>query len=228
MKKIGLIGGTTWESTVDYYRIINKEVNRRLQGSHSAEIIMYSFDFEMIKPLLDKNDFESVGKLMVEKARLVESAGAECLVLCANTAHKWADQIRQNINIPLIHIADATGREIQKSSVKKLALLGTKFTMAGDFITKKLEKDYGLEVVVPDQKSCETVHRIIFDELTKSIFTTSSKQKLIEIIHEIEHIDGVILACTELPLIVKPEDTHLKLFDTTEIHARAVVDFSLS
>ena len=228
MKKIGLIGGTTWESTVDYYRIINKEVNKRLHGSHSAEIIMYSFDFEMIKPLLDKNDFDSVGKLMVEKARLVESAGAECLILCANTAHKWADQIKQNIRIPLIHIADATGRVIQKSGIKKLALLGTKFTMSGDFITKKLERDYGLDVVVPDQKSRETVHQIIFDELTKSIFTSSSKQKLIEIIHQLENIDGVILACTELPLIIKPEDTRLKLFDTTEIHARAVVDFALS
>jgi len=228
MKTIGLIGGITWESTAIYYKIINQEVNKRLGGAHSARIYMYSFDFDEILRFNQKDDLEAIGKRLVEEAIKLENSGAEMLVFGANTAHRWVDVIQQNITIPIVHIGDATGKAIQQSKRKHVLLLGTKFTMEGDFIKGKLNSEYGILVSVPDKKDIQTIHQIIFDELVVGEFNDTSKKRIVDIINKFSDIDGVILGCTELPLIISPKDTPLPLFDTTELHAISVVDFALN
>jgi aspartate racemase len=228
MKKIGMIGGLSWESTVEYYKIMNREVAARLGGAHSSEIMMYSFNFQEIIKLLDREDYNGVGLMMVQKAKLLEDSGAECLVLSANTAHWWAEDIQAAINIPLIHIADATGKAILEKGLKRLALLGTRFTMERDFITSKLENDFDLDIKVPGPEDRKIIHEIIYNELTRGVINDSSRAAMISIMNSMKDMDGVILACTELPLLIKPENTNLILFNTTEIHAKAAVDFALS
>ena len=227
MKTIGLIGGVSWESTSEYYRIMNQEVNKRLGGRHSARILMYSFDFDEIYNFNQSEDFNSIKTRLTEEAVKLEKAGSELLLLCANTAHKWAKDVEDSITIPFIHIADATGQAINKAGVKKVALLGTKLTMNGDFIKGKLSSDYDIEVTVPEPDEQEIVSSIIYNELIVGEFKESSRKKILNIISGIKDIEGVILGCTELPLIIKPGDTSLTLFSTTEIHAIAAVDFAL-
>ena len=228
MKTIGLIGGLTWESTSDYYRIINREVNRRLGGKHSAKMRIYSFDFNEIEQFNRTNNLIGLGDRLLEESLILEKTGIDCLLLCANTAHMFADNIRKNLKIPLIHIAEETGRAIKDRGIYKVALLGTKFTMEGDFIKGKLESEFGIEVLVPDDESRLKIHQIIFEELTIGKFTAASKDFLVNAINNFENIEGVILGCTELPLIFKTEDTSKTLFNTTEIHALAAVDFALN
>ncbi|MCF8368775.1 MAG: aspartate/glutamate racemase family protein [Bacteroidales bacterium] len=227
MKTIGFIGGISWESTVEYYRIINQEVNKRLGGTHSAKIIMYSFDFDEIDQRNKRGDFEGIGHRLVEEALKLENTGAELLILGANTAHWWANEIQNAINIPLVHIADATGKAIQSAGIKDLLLLGTKYTMEEDFMKGKFKMDYGLNIHVPEQEQREKISRIIFDELIVGKFLEPSKQYILEIIESFPGISGVILGCTELPLIVKKNDIDIPLFNTTELHALAVVDAAL-
>ena len=228
MKTIGLIGGISWESTAEYYRILNQEINQRLGGRHSARIRMYSFDFDEIYNFNQKNDFDSIRNRLIEEAIKLEKAGSELLLLCANTAHKWAKDVKDSITIPIIHIAEATGQAITDAGIRKVALLGTKLTMEGDFIKGKLSSDYGIEVTVPEPEDQEIVSSIIYDELIVGEFNEPSRNKILNVINGFEDIEGVILGCTELPLIIKPEDITLQLFNTTELHAQAAIDFALS
>lgn len=228
MKTIGLIGGITWESTAIYYRIINKEVNKRLRCAHSARIYMYSFDFDEILKFNQKNDLDAIGNRLVEEAIKLENSGAEILVLGANTAHRWVDLVQSNISIPIVHIGDATGKAIQQSESKHVLLLGTKYTMEGDFIKGKLKSQYNIHVSVPEKDDIQVINQIIYEELVVGEFKDSSKKIIVDIINKFIDIDGVILGCTELPLIISPKDTTLPLFDTTELHAIAAVDFALN
>lgn len=228
MKVIGLIGGVSWVSTIEYYKIINKEVNRVLGGIHSAKCIIYSVDLGEIKEYQDKGDWKKVGEILLNAAKSLEKAGADVIIICANTMHKVADYIEQNIKIPLIHIADATASEILKKGIKKVGLLGTKFTMEEDFYKKRLEK-YGITVLIPDPSDRDKINKIIYDELCKGIIKEESKRSLLEIINKLikKGAEGIILGCTELPLLVKQEDVNVPIFDTTEIHAKAAVNFAL-
>jgi len=227
MKTIGLIGGISWESTAVYYHIINKEVNKRLGGVHSARIYMYSFDFDEILRFNQKDDVESIGTRLVEEAIKLESSGAELLVLGANTAHRWVDLVQSNISIPIVHIGEATGKAVRNANMNHVLLLGTKYTMEGDYIKGKLYSEFGIQVTVPEKEDIQKINRIIYEELVVGKFKDSSKQILLHIINKFNNIDGVILGCTELPLIISSEDTNLTLFDTTLLHARAAVDFAL-
>ncbi|WP_457549237.1 aspartate/glutamate racemase family protein [Archaeoglobus sp.] len=226
MRTIGLLGGMSWESTLEYYRIINEEVAKRLNGLHSAKIILYSFDFDEIAGLQSQNRWNELCEILAEKAEMLEKAGADCILICTNTMHKVADYVQSRINVPLLSIIDCVAREIVKRGIKRVGLLGTKFTMEDGFYKDGLRK-YGLEVVVPDEKDRNEVHRIIFEELCRGIFKEPSRRKLIEIIEKLKMkgAEGVILGCTELPLLIKQSE--IPIFDSTKIHAVYAVEFAL-
>lgn len=227
MKTIGLIGGISWESTQEYYHLINSEINQRLGGKHSARIILYSFDFQEIYNRLEGEDFQGIGKRLLAEAMNLQRAGADLLVLCANTAHRWAPEVVKHISIPLVHIGDATGAAIRNAGVGRVLLLGTKYTMEGDFIKGILEKDYGVEVVVPGETDRIETSRIIFEELIVGKFNDSARDFFGDVISKHTDVEGVILGCTELPLIIKDEDSNLPLFNTTHLHAMAAVEAAL-
>lgn len=230
MKTIGLIGGMSWESTVEYYRIINREVNRRFGGLHSAKILMYSVDFAEIEDLMREGRWEEIGGHIAEIARKLENGGADLLLLCTNTVHKVAEWIERATTIPFIHIADATGEEISRKGLKKVGLLGTRYTMEEDFYRNRLIENHGLTVVIPPDKKRGVVNDIIFNELCKGVIKRSSKDQFKEIIKELvgSGAEGIILGCTEIPLLIKEEDSAVPLFDTTLIHALRAVDYALS
>lgn len=229
MKTLGLIGGTTWVSTVDYYKYINQLTTEKLGGLNSARILLYSVRFSDVKSLADASDWENLGELMSGIAQNLEKGGAEAIVLCANTMHIVADKVQEKTNIPLIHITDATAKEILRQNLKKVALLGTKFTMENDFYHKRLS-DYGIETIIPNDEERDFIHWSIFEELGKDIFTTETKQKYLEIIENLNErgAEGVILGCTEIPMLIKPEECPIPSFDTTVLHAKAAVEFALS
>ena len=228
MKTIGLIGGTTWHSTIEYYRIINETVNEKLGGKHSARCIIYSMNFEetMVK---NWEDWDEITKSLTFFAKKLENAGAELLIICANTPHKIADSIQSEISIPLIHIADVTGKKIQEKGLKKVGLIGTSYTMNEDFIKERIKDKYGIEVLVPDIDDQNIIEDIILNELTFNNLKDSSRKKYIEIIEKLvdNGAEGVILGCTEIPLLIKQDDVEIPVFDTTSIHAKAAVDFSI-
>jgi len=228
MKTIGLIGGMSWESTLEYYRIINELVSKRLGGHHSAKIILYSVDFDEVVKLQHQGDWEKLGKMLAEIARRLEACGADLILICTNTMHKVADYVQKAISIPLLSIIDATAEDIKKSGLKKVGLLGTKFTMEDDFYRTGLER-HGINTVIPDEEDRNTVHRIIFDELCLGVFKESSKEELKKIVEKLKEkgAEGVVLACTELPLILNQDDCDIPLFDTTRIHAEYAVNFAL-
>lgn len=229
MKIIGLIGGTSWVSTLEYYRIINETVKEKLGGMHSAHLILYSVDFnEFIIKNMSKWDeivksFTSIGKKL-------EQSGADCLLICANTLHKVADDVQNNINIPLVHIVDVTAKKILADGLKKVGLLGTKYTMEENFYKKRLKEKFNIETIIPDEKERETIHNIIINELTQDIIKQSSKQKYIKIINSLvsKGAEGIILGCTEIPLLINENDVDIPMYNTTEIHALAAVEFALS
>jgi aspartate racemase len=229
MKTLGLIGGTTWVSTVDYYKYINQLTTEKLGGLNSARILLYSVRFSDVKSLADAGDWESLGELMSGIAQNLEKGGAEAIILCANTMHIVADKVQEKTNIPLIHITDATAKEILRQNLKKVALLGTKFTMENDFYHKRLS-DYGIETIIPNDEERDFIHWSIFEELGKDIFTENTKQKYLEIIAKLNErgAEGVILGCTEIPMLIKPEECPIPSFDTTVLHAKAAVEFALS
>ncbi len=228
MKIIGLIGGTSWQSTTDYYKIINETVDARLKNNHSAKLILNSLDFAEIEYCVNRNAFEEIGVIMVKAARSIENAGADCVLLCANTMHMFDKAVAEAVSIPLIHIAEATINMIKQRSITKLGLLGTKITMEMDFYKQKYIES-GLDIMIPDDDDRKFVNSVIFSELFKGNINPDSKARLIEIIEKFKDqgVQGVILGCTELPLIIKQDDTSLLVFDTTEIHAQAAVDFAL-
>jgi aspartate racemase len=229
MKTLGLIGGTTWFSTIDYYRHINRMVAERLGGMNSAKILLYSLNFDELKTLFYENDWVQVGEILSRIAKNLENAGAEAIVLCSNTTHIPAEDVARQINIPLIHIADATAGEIFKLNLKKVALLGTKFTMDSDYYERKLAQS-GIELIIPEQEEREFINSSIFNELGKNIFAAETKRKYLEIIQNLvtRGAEGVIFGCTEIPMLLRPEDCPVPSFDTTLIHARAAVEFALA
>jgi aspartate racemase len=224
MKIIGLIGGMSWESSLEYYRIINEGVKEKLGGLHSAKSLMYSVDFEEIERLQRLGNWPAATQIMIDAAQRLERGGADFVVICTNTMHKMTAEVRQNINIPLLHIADATAQKIKEAGYKKIGLLGTKFTMEEDFYKGRLAQNYGLEVIVPDDAERQIVHDVIYKELCRGIVRPES------ILGNLSKngAEAVILGCTEITLLVKQEDVVVPLFDTTIIHAQAAVDYSLS
>ncbi|MEM3523572.1 MAG: aspartate/glutamate racemase family protein [Thermoproteota archaeon] len=230
MKTIGLIGGMSWESSLEYYRIINEHVKEKLGVLHSAECILYSVDFEKVEELQHAGEWRQLATLMTSIALKLQDAGAEGIVICSNTMHKVAEKIQESLRIPLIHIVDATAVEIRRRGLKKVALLGTRFTMEDEFYKGRLKEKHGIDTIIPGEADRGRIHRIIYGELCKGVVKQSSKRETVRIIRKLaaRGAEGVILGCTEIPLLVKQEDAAIPLFDTTEIHAKAAADFMLS
>ena len=229
MKTIGMIGGMSWESSIEYYRIINETVRTELGGLHSAKSMMVSVEFTEIETLQHQDRWDEAAKILIAAARSLESGGADFTIICTNTMHKLYDNIQQSVRIPLLHIADATAELIKAQGIQKIALLGTRFTMEENFYKGRLIENYGLEVIIPGSEDMEIIHRIIYDELCAGVIQLDSKQKYADIIRRLakEGAEGIILGCTEIGLLVKQEDSPVPLFDTTEIHARAAVKYAL-
>lgn len=219
----------SWESTLLYYELINKKVKAILGGLHSANCVIESVDFSEIAELQAKDDWKALDELMINRARLLENAGAELLMICANTMHLCVEAIGQAINIPIVHIAEVTADQIKDAQLDKVALLGTKFTMERDFF-KNILIEQGIDVIVPDQKDRDLVHEIIYKELVRGEITLASKKIYLEIIDTLraKGAEGIILGCTEIPLLIGPEDTDIPLFNTTKIHAEKTVELALS
>ncbi|GAB4333453.1 MAG: aspartate/glutamate racemase family protein [Candidatus Abyssubacteria bacterium] len=229
MKVIGLIGGMTWESSLEYYRIINEEVKTRLGGFHSAKILMYSVDFQEVERQQSRGRWDESARLLVESAERLERGGADLLLICANTMHRVADEVESAVRIPLVHIADATAAEASRLGARRLGLLGTRYTMEEDFLKGRLSR-HGLSVIVPGERSREAVHAVIYDELCFGKIVPESRRAVLGIIEELREggAQAVVLGCTELPLLVKQSDTSVVLLDTTALHARRAVELALA
>ncbi len=229
MKTIGFIGGMSWESSLEYYRIANETVKKKLGEPHSCKSIMYSVDFGEFEKLQHEGQWELLTEKMVDIAVKLENAGADFIVICTNTMHKMADEIQKRIKIPLLHIADATAEEIKKKKMGTVGLIGTRFTMEEDFYKKRLKEKHGIDVLIPNKEDREIIHRIIFKELISGIIKEGSRQQFQRIISNLknEGAEGIILGCTEIPLLIKHRDTEITVFDTTTIHARKAVEISL-
>ncbi|NIR44330.1 MAG: aspartate/glutamate racemase family protein [Gemmatimonadetes bacterium] len=230
MKTIGMLGGMSWESTVEYYRIINHEVRRRLGGQRSAKIVLYSVDFEEIEALQNEDRWDVAAEILVDAAHRIESGGAEFLVMCSNTMHKVAPTIESAIGIPLVHIADATAGQVRAAGIRRVGLLGTRFTMQEEFYRGRLAERHGLDVVTPLADDQALVDRVIFAELCQGEIRDSSRREYVRIIAElgVHGAEAVILGCTEIGLLVRPEDSPLPAFDTTRVHAERAVDLALA
>jgi len=229
MKTIGLIGGMSWESTLEYYRIINETANLRLGGLHSAKCLMYSVDFEEIEVLQRENRWDELTNIMVDVAKNLKNAGADFIVICSNTMHKIAADIEEKAKIKVLHIAEATGKEIIKKDFKKIGLLGTNFTMEQDFYKKILKGSFDIDVIIPNEKERRIIHEVIYDELCKGIINEESKSEYIKIIKNLvlSGAEGIVLGCTEIPLLIKQGDVNIPIFDTTTIHSISAVEFAL-
>ena len=229
MKTIGLIGGMSWESSAEYYRIINQVTKEQLGGLHSAPIVMYSVEFNEIVQLQHEGKWDKLTAIMVDAARRLERAGADLVLICTNTMHKMASEVEHATSLPLLHIADATATRIKEKRLKRVALLGTRFTMEQDFYKGRLAEKHGLEVIVPSAEEMEIVHRIIYNELCLGTILDSSKKEYLRIINNLvnQGAEGVILGCTEIPLLVKQADVAVPIFDTTTIHAQETVKMAL-
>ena len=230
MKTIGLLGGMSWESTKLYYHLINENIKKKLGGLHSAKIAMVSVDFQEIEELQRKNDWQKAGEILAKAGQQVEAAGADFLLICANTMHKVAPQVEQAINIPILHLADATAERIKQAGMKKVGLLGTSFTMEQDFYKGRLVEKHGLEIVVPSAEDRQVVHRIIYEELCLGKIVDSSRSTYLQIIDKMKKqgVEGIIEGCTEIAMLVKQEHTNLPLFDTAAIHAEEAVNVALA
>lgn len=226
MKTIGLLGGMSWESSAEYYRIINEEVRERLGGTHSARSVMVSVDFHEIEALQETGDWDAATAMMVDAARRIEAGGADLLVICTNTMHRMADDVQAAIQIPLLHIADATAAAVRRAGIDRIALLGTRYTMEQDFYRGRLEARHGLEVLVPEEPDRTTVHDVIYDELVLGVVDDGSRHRYLEIIDRLvaAGAEGVIAGCTEIELLVEPRHVTVPYFPTTRLHALAAVD----
>lgn len=229
LKTIGLIGGMSWESTLDYYKIINETVKSELGGLHSAKCLMYSVDFAEIEVLQRENKWEQLTDIMVEAAERLKRGGADFIVICTNTMHKMADDIESRVGMKVLHIAEVTGEKVVQNGMKKVGLLGTIFTMEQDFYKKVLKENYNIDVVIPDENERETVHKVIYNELCKGVINEGSRKEYIKIINNLalNGAEGIVLGCTEIPLLIKQEDVSIQVFDTTKIHAVAAAEFAL-
>jgi aspartate racemase len=230
VKTIGLIGGMSWESSIEYYRIINERVKTKLGGLHSAKSMMVSVDFAEIEILQQQGKWGEAAQLLIEAAKNIENGGADFIVLCTNTMHKVAEELQANVNIPLLHIADATAQRVKESGIQKIGLLGTRFTMEEGFYTGRLSQKYGLSVILPDAQEREIVHRVIYSELVLGEIRQQSKELYLAIIEQMvrQGAEGVILGCTEIGLLVHQSDCQVPLFDATRIHAEAAVEYALN
>lgn len=229
MKTIGLIGGISWLSTIEYYRFLNQMVNDKLGGVQAARVIIYSLNFGDVKRLTEADDWDGLAVLVCEAARQLEKAGADCLLIGANTMHKIAGAVQAAVSIPVIHIAAVTAEAINKKKLTKVALLGTRYVMQQDFYTKKLAEK-GISILIPEQDDIDYVNNAIYTEFAKGIFLPETKQRFLKIIEMLtaQGAEGVVLGCTEIPLLIQPEDCSIPVFDTTQIHAAAAVNFALS
>lgn len=230
MKTIGMLGGMSWESTASYYKAINEGIKKSLGGLHSAKIALYSVDFDEIEKLQHQGKWNETAKILSNAARSVEAGGADFLLICTNTMHKVAPQIEESISIPLVHIADATAEELISNNVKRVGLLGTKFTMEQDFYKERIIENYGIEVIIPEKEQREIVHNIIYSELCLGNISNNSKQEYLEIINTLhkQGAEAIILGCTEIALLIQQKDTAIPLYDTTEIHAAQAVKLAIS
>jgi aspartate racemase len=228
MKTIGLIGGTGWVSTLQYYRLINRETNRRLGGHNSARCMLYSFNYADIHERNQRDDHEGDYKLVLDAALKLKNASADFLVLCANTLHQYAERLNDVVGLPIVHIADAAAEEIKRKGLSTVGLLGTRFTMEMDFYKKRLNSA-GISSLVPDKPERLYIHETIMYELLKEIFKPESKKRFLEIMNDLEKrgAQGIVLGCTEIPLLIKQEDIHLPVFNTLELHAKAAVEFAV-
>ncbi|AXK38028.1 aspartate/glutamate racemase family protein [Crenobacter cavernae] len=229
MKTLGLIGGMSWESSAMYYQHLNRLVAERLGGLHSAKVVLYSVDFAGIAERQHQGDWQGAGELLADAARKLSAAGAQALLICTNTMHKVADAVEAAVDVPLIHIADVAAREAQRAGVKTVALLGTAFTMEQPFYRERLEQRFGLRVLTPDADERADIHRIIYDELCLGQRLPASRERLRAIIERLATggAQGVILGCTELPLLIEQDDVSITVLDSTTLHARAAIDFAL-
>ena len=229
MKTLGLIGGTTWLSTVEYYKYVNQLSNEKLGGANSSKLLLYSVDYGEIKNLIDSDNWQQIGEVLSKVAQQLENAGADCILLCSNLMHLVADAVQKEVTIPVLHIGNATGKELVRQKVKKVGLLGTKPTMEKDFLKEKLVQ-YGIETIIPAKDDRDYIHTSIFSELSKGILSDVTRRKYLEIIEnfQMKGVEGVILGCTEIPMLIKPEDCNIATFDTTFIHSEYAVDFALA
>jgi len=229
LKTIGLIGGMSWESSLEYYRIINETAKLKLGGLHSAQCVMYSVDFQEIVLLQHQNKWEELTNIMINVAEKLKSSGADFIIICTNTMHKMASDIENKVGIKVLHIAEVTGEKIIQKGIRKVGLLGTKFTMEQDFYKGVLKEKFNIDVVIPDENEREIVHEIIYNELCKGIINEDSKEKYKKIISNLalRGAEGIILGCTEIPLLIKQEDVNIPVFDTTTIHAISAFEFAL-
>jgi aspartate racemase len=230
MRTIGLIGGMSWESTAEYYKLINETAKEKLGGLHSAKCLLYSVDFAEIENLQHQDNWLELSTIMVNAALKLKLAGAEFIVICTNTMHKLASDIEEYANIKVLHIAEMAGRKIRQQGMKRVGLLGTKFTMEQDFYKMVLKERFNIDVVIPDKQDREIIHEVIYTELCKGIIAENSKIKYKEIINKLvlNGAEGVVLGCTEIPLLIKQKDVTIPIFDTTAIHAIAAAEFAIN
>lgn len=230
MKTIGLIGGMSWESTVVYYQLLNRMAREALGGLHSAQILMWSFDFGEIEALQAAGDWDQATQKMTDAARNIEKGGADCVLICTNTMHKMAEDVQKAVEIPLIHIADTTALALKEAEVQHPLLLATRYTMEQDFYKGRLAKRHGITARIPDDESRTLVHDVIYNELCQGVISPASKAGYLQVVERARQsgADSVIFGCTEVGLLVKAEDFEIPAFDTTELHARAAMDFALS
>ncbi len=229
MKSIGLIGGLTYVSTIEYYRYINELANAQLGGAETVEIIMYSLNFGEIKKLTEADDWKSMSEIVSHLAQIIEKSGAACLLIGGNTMHKIADEVQATIKIPIIHIAEAVAKNIKATGMRKVGLLGTRYTMQLGFYTDYLNKN-GIDTIIPDQPDVDYLNYTIYNEFSKNLFLPATKAKYLEIISKLkaQGAEGIVLGCTEIPSLIKQSDCDIQLFDTAKIHSKAGVDYILS
>ncbi len=230
MKTIGMLGGMSWESTASYYKAINEGVKSELGGLHSAKICLYSMNFDEIEKLQSKGEWDQMALILSNAAKSIEAGGADFLMICTNTMHKVASEIEAEISIPILHIADATANKLVADGVKKVGLLGTRFTMEQAFYKNRLIESFGIDVVVPEAIDREVVHNIIYDELCQGVINAESREQYLSIINDLykQGAEAVILGCTEIALLIQQEHTQVSLYDTTEIHAAQAVQLAVS
>ncbi|MFH2042304.1 MAG: aspartate/glutamate racemase family protein [Acidobacteriota bacterium] len=229
MKVIGMIGGMSWESSLEYYRLVNEGVKTALGGLHSARCLMYSVEFAEIEALQHRGAWDELTDIMTDAGQRLRKGGADFILICTNTMHRMAEAVEKEAGIPLLHIADATGERIRSMDLTRVGLLGTKFTMEQDFYKGRLKKKFGIEVLVPDDRGRDVIHSIIYNELCMGTIREDSRMRYVDIINELvgRGAQGIVLGCTEIPLLVKQGDVTVPIFDTSAIHAKAAVDFAL-
>jgi aspartate racemase len=229
MKLLGMIGGMSWENTIDYYKGINEIIKRKKGTWNSAKVLLYSVNFNEILPLQEEGKWDELATIMVNISKTLQNAGAAAIFICSNTMHKVADEIEDNIRIPLIHVIDATAEVIRNLNIKNIGLLGTRFTMEGEFYVKRLTQKHNLHIFLPSKKERDFIHHTIYNEFAKGEFLVKTKQDYLEIIEHLKQdgAEGIILGCTEIPLLIKPDDVEIPTFNTLQLHLNAALDFIL-